>query len=145
MPEPKEQFHPEINRVQGAWALKTARALEAEVKADNQDLFYITHSKPQLRVGTDCSGIEMPLHALKNLSVDFVHKFSSESNKSLKKYILSNFSPLKFYDDVTLRNHSKAPAVDLYIAGFPCQPFSSLPKSQGFSDEQGRGKQIITY
>jgi hypothetical protein len=34
-----------------------------------------------LRVGTDCSGIEAPIMALKNLNIPFRHEFSSEIDK----------------------------------------------------------------
>merc|ERR1719343_760005 len=44
------------------------------------------------------------------------------------------------YEDVTIRDNTKAPHCDLYVAGFPCQPFSSAGLGQGFEDRRGRGK-----
>ena len=38
--------------------------------------------------------------------------------------IAANFPGSKMYEDLTTRNHKLAPDCDLYIAGFPCQPFS---------------------
>ena len=37
------------------------------------------------------------------------------------------------------RDNSTAPYVDMYIAGFHCQPFSTMGKRQGMDDDQGRG------
>ena len=34
--------------------------------------------------------------------------------------------------------------VDLYMSGFPCQPFSLAGYQQGFKDEKGRGT-IVNY
>ena len=42
-----------------------------------------------------------------------------------------------FFDDIATRDNSKAPKVDVYIAGFPCQPFSIAGKQRGFEDARG--------
>ena len=93
----------------------------------------------KLLVGTDCSGIEAPLQALDNLGMEYTHVFSSESNPHLEKFIDANFKPTTFYKDIKTRDNSNTPYVDLYVAGFPCQPFSVAGKQQGFKDSQGRG------
>merc|ERR1719167_775811 len=43
------------------------------------------------------------------------------------------------FEDVTARDNATAPGCDLYVAGFPCQPFSSGGLQQGFNDLRGRG------
>mmetsp|Transcript_54883 Transcript_54883/g.172195 ORF Transcript_54883/g.172195 Transcript_54883/m.172195 type:complete len:326 (-) Transcript_54883:67-1044(-) len=53
---------------------------------------------------------------------------------------MENFPPKIFFDDLTVRNNSTAPKADLYVAGFPCQPFSTAGLQQGFNDARGRGE-----
>mmetsp|Transcript_79051 Transcript_79051/g.256372 ORF Transcript_79051/g.256372 Transcript_79051/m.256372 type:complete len:399 (+) Transcript_79051:59-1255(+) len=92
-----------------------------------------------IALGTDCSGMETPVMALKNLGVDVNHVFACDVNVYAKKTIMANFPPKQWYDDLTKRDNTTAPKTDLYVAGFPCQPFSSAGKQQGFADERGRG------
>lgn len=93
-------------------------------------------SRP-LRVGTDCSGMETPLMALKKLGVAYQHEFSCDIDKNVKKTIFANCPPKVFYDDLMSRDNETAPAVDLYVAGFPCQSFSLAGLGKGFKDRRG--------
>lgn len=80
--------------------------------------------------------------ALRRLGVQYQHVFSSEIDPSAKQTILANFPPQKFYDDLLSRDNARAPVADLYVAGFPCQPFSVAGLKQGLKDTKGRGDLI---
>ena len=101
-----------------------------------------------LKVGTDCSGIEAPIQALEQMNKSFVHKFSSDIDKFCIKSIKANYNPeIIFGDkegdypegDIRKRNIDEVPDIDLYVAGFPCQPFSmaSGKNRKGSADERG--------
>jgi DNA (cytosine-5)-methyltransferase 1 len=90
-----------------------------------------------LRVGTDCSGIEAPIQALKNLGINFEHVFSCEIDKYARDSIKANYKPGILYEDITTRDHSALPDIDLYVCGFPCQPFSVAGKRKGVDDPRG--------
>lgn len=90
-----------------------------------------------LKVGTDFSGIGSPEQALKKLDIDFISLFACDYDKYAKQSYLANYHTENFYDDITTRNHSKTPYVDLYVAGFPCQAFSIAGNRRGFDDTRG--------
>jgi site-specific DNA-cytosine methylase len=87
-----------------------------------------------LRIGTDCSGLEAPILSLQALDVRHQHVFSSELQTKVRMYIEANFasaSPrgnpgLQVYPDMMKRDLSALAPHDVYVCGFPCQPFSSL-------------------
>lgn len=85
-----------------------------------------------IKIGTDCSGIEAPIEALKNISniynLKFTHIFSSEIDKYALQYIKDNHNPKLIFGDISNRNINDVPDIDLYISGFPCQPFSRANK-----------------
>ena len=100
-----------------------------------------------LRVGTDCSGLEAPVLALRALNVAHRHVFSSEVNDKKRQYIKTNFasaSPrgnpqLNLSPDMLSRDHQSLPLCDLYVCGFPCKPFSKLHhKSLGLREKEAR-------
>tara|TARA_B100000900_G_scaffold379236_1_gene364006 strand:- start:696 stop:1619 length:924 start_codon:yes stop_codon:yes gene_type:complete len=85
-----------------------------------------------LKIGTDCSGIEAPIEAMKKISckhnINFKHMFSSEIDKFATKYIQANHNPEYLFDDIKNRNINDVPDIDIYVAGFPCQPYSRANK-----------------
>eukprot|EP00931_Biecheleriopsis_adriatica_P081452 TRINITY_DN5477_c0_g1_i1.p1 TRINITY_DN5477_c0_g1~~TRINITY_DN5477_c0_g1_i1.p1 ORF type:complete len:404 (+),score=70.21 TRINITY_DN5477_c0_g1_i1:86-1213(+) len=95
-------------------------------------------SRP-VRIGTDCSGMETPVMALKKLKVPYDHMFSCDIDKHVKAQIQKNFPPVKWFDDLMTRDNSSSatPSVDIYVAGFPCQPFSAAGLQKGFKDKRG--------
>jgi DNA (cytosine-5)-methyltransferase 1 len=99
-----------------------------------------------IRVGTDCSGIEAPIQALKQLKIPFKHVFSSDIDKYCIQSIKANYKQeILFGDpdgsypngDITKRNINDVPDIDLYVCGFPCQPFSLAGSRKGLKDKRG--------
>jgi DNA (cytosine-5)-methyltransferase 1 len=87
-----------------------------------------------ITIGTDCSGIEAPIQALQQLGIPFEHKWSCEIDNAARQSILANYHPEIVYEDITTRDHSQLPDVDIYVCGFPCQSFSLMGKKRGTKD-----------
>ena len=90
-----------------------------------------------IKIGTDFSGIGAPEQALIKLGIEHKSIFACDVDKYAKQSYLANYKTDKFYDDITKRNQENAPYVDLYVAGFPCQAFSTSGKRKGFEDTRG--------
>ena len=90
-----------------------------------------------IRVGTDCSGIEIPIIALTNIGAPFEHIFASDNDADVVKTIEANYKPIQIFGDISTRITADVPEVDVYVAGFPCQPFSTMGKQAGFDDARG--------
>lgn len=60
--------------------------------------------------------------------------FSSEWDKYAQKTYQANFGDLPF-GDITKISERDIPKFDILLAGFPCQPFSSIGKREGFKHE----------
>lgn len=90
-----------------------------------------------IRVGTDCSGIEAPIQALKQLGIPHKHVFSCEIDKYARESILANYKPEILFTDMTKRKTKDTPDIDLYVCGFPCQSFSMAGLREGVDDPRG--------
>lgn len=99
-----------------------------------------------LRCATDCAGIDSPIQALNKLGIPFKHVWSSDINADCIKQIKANFEPEILYGDpsgpypdgdIRNRDNSNLPDIDLYVAGFPCQPFSNAGLALGLEDHRG--------
>ena len=87
-----------------------------------------------MRLGTDFSGIGAPEMALKYLGIDFESVFACEIDKFARQSFQQLHNPKTFYNDITNRNHKEIEQLDLYVARFPCQSFSTAGKRKGFDD-----------
>ena len=90
-----------------------------------------------MKLGTDFSGIGSPESALKRLNLEVDEVFACEIDKYARKSFNELHNPSTMYEDITTRNHSEVPQLDLYVAGFPCQSFSLAGKRGGFEDTRG--------
>jgi site-specific DNA-cytosine methylase len=85
-----------------------------------------------LLVGTDYSGMETPLLALRALRVKHRHLFSSDVCPKALSVIEEKFQPEVIFTDALKRDPADLPPrLDLYVAGFPCQVFSSINQLTG--------------
>ena len=89
------------------------------------------------RVGTDCSGLEAPVHALRAMGFRVEHTFSSESVAFKRDFIRLNSPGVPLCEDILKRDHGDLPQCDLYVCGFPCKPWSSLHSRTKLFKEPG--------
>lgn len=92
-----------------------------------------------LQVGTDCSGAEAPIYALRAMKIKHTQAFASDSSGPVRDFIQANSPNLHVYEDILHRNNAETKHVDLYVAGFPCKPWSRLhSKSRQWDEPQAK-------
>lgn len=100
---------------------------------------------PRVRVVTECSGLEPLPYVLNKLAVPFQMVSACDVSPACRRLIRQchhgDSAPKDTLCDILARNASDLPDHDLYVAGFPCQPYSSMGRNRGHSDP--RGGQIV--
>ena len=99
-----------------------------------------------VKVWSDCSVLESVTAALRLmvLANRVQLEFCCEKDLSCRNILEKIHEPKHMYHDILGRDVASMPEVDLYTAGFPCQPLSRSGLRQGRRDEQGRGN-IFDY
>jgi DNA-cytosine methyltransferase len=91
----------------------------------------------RLTVGSACSGWGSESFALEQLSRSHVNVFACDSNPKVAMLYKFLHKPQHFFTDVMDKSFAQAPRVDLFVAGFPCQPWSAAGLHQAFNDPRG--------
>ena len=94
-------------------------------------------------------GASFGLKRLKENMPDFDYEVVgySEFNKYAAKLFDANHKdkdgqPIKNWGDITSINPDELPDFDMFMGGFPCQPFSSAGMQMGTEDPYGRGAML---
>ena len=94
----------------------------------------------KLSIGTDCSGADAPIFALRAMNVAHRHTFSCDNAAGPQQFIKLNTQPDgTMFTDLMQRDPASVPAHQVYVAGFPCKAFSLLnAKSRQFKEQSAR-------
>ena len=113
--------------VEGGTAVEGSRGRETLQHGDRHSTSHqptTTALPDKIRIGTDCSGMEAPIQAMRNLTLDYAHVFSCDSDQHVRATIDANFPHGSMYPGIAVCNNHETPETDVYVVGFPCQPFS---------------------
>jgi DNA-cytosine methyltransferase len=101
-----------------------------------------------ITVGSDCTGYGSDFIAFTLLGLDATLAFVAEMDAGKRELMRAahkdmDFSKVIVYHDITKRDNTQAPYVDVFITGAPCQAWSQAGLKLGLQDEQHRGVVIF--
>ena len=109
-----------------------------------QDQTQLRRVQPRLddtdfTLGTDFSGMEVVRVALENTGFKARHRFACEKMAVARRLTEHTFPDIEVvYQNITEMDVDAVPAVDLYVAGVPCQPWAAGGRHGGLADERGK-------
>lgn len=101
-----------------------------------------------ITVGSDCTGYGSDFIAFTLLGLDATLAFVAEMDAGKRELMRAahkdmDFSKVIVYHDITKRDNTQAPYVDVFITGAPCQAWSQAGLKLGLEDEKHRGVVIF--
>ena len=90
-------------------------------------------------MGSDCSGLGTERYALRLAGIKVVNKFASEINPHVQAMYQAIHGTSDVIQKDATSSHQGRGYVDVYVAGPPCQSWSSMGKRLGLADLKGRG------
>lgn len=96
-----------------------------------------SHNHCGITIGSACSGWCSELLALQKMGRKYTCCFASDIDPHVKALCSRTYNHCRWIDDVTSEQFFHLPTVDLFTAGFPCQPFSVAGNNLGMDEERG--------
>ncbi len=93
-----------------------------------------TRHRRSFTTGSACTGWATEAQACIELGAPGVHLFGCDTAAASKAFCSSNFTFVDWIGNVLSDDFGKAPHVDCFSAGFPCQPYSTQGVGQGSND-----------
>ena len=85
-----------------------------------------------MRYGSDFSGMDMALFALKHLGRPVDHVFASDNHVKCQQFIAAvHGAPRAFYKDVATRDTATMTSVDLYVWGHHANRSARMASAEG--------------
>ncbi len=95
-----------------------------------------------ITVGSVCTGLGTDMMAIENIvphGYKVRHVFACDTSNASKVWVKENFKVQTWFSDISSKDFAwGAKRVDVFLAGFPCQPFSAMGKGEGLRDRLGR-------
>lgn len=122
---------------------KSASSRPSTVKAASR----ILKQKNIITIGSDCTGLGTDEIAMRRvLGLDCANVFASEIDEVARRMLIATrHAPATMYEDITSAARRQAPHVDVYTAGFPCQPYSAAGLNLGMKDPRCVVSSVIHY
>eukprot|EP00959_Pyramimonas_sp_CCMP1952_P430187 9010291-Pyramimonas_sp.AAC.1 len=97
-----------------------------------------TKAKAAIKVGSVCTGWASEAQALHFLGTPCVHEFGCDIAAASRAFCTANFDFKQWYSNVFDKDFKGAKSVDIFSAGFPCQPHAADGAHKGCDDERSQ-------